>query len=197
MKKDIVIVGAGIVGLMSAYSLCESGRKITIIDKNDITDGSSFGNAGVFSAFGKKPLSAPGVLFDTLKLMLMGKSPVNIHPSLDINLYKWLLKFVLSSSAARLKKTLALFERYGQISLNMYEKMTKKDEMNFHFCQDGLLMVYTDTKNFDKKAELCDNPHKCEVLSKSATKTYIPFVNEKIAGSILLKQNGHLDPELL
>ena len=95
MKKDIVIVGAGIVGLMSAYSLCESGRAITIIDKNDITDGSSFGNAGLLSSFGKNPLSAPGVLFDTMKLMLKGESPVNLHPGLDINLYKFVDFLVL------------------------------------------------------------------------------------------------------
>ncbi|NQY94007.1 MAG: FAD-binding oxidoreductase [Campylobacteraceae bacterium] len=197
MKKDIVIVGAGIVGLMSAYSLCESGRKITIIDKNDITDGSSFGNAGLLSSFGKNPLSAPGVLFDTLKLMLKGESPVNLHPGLDINLYKWLVSFALNSTKSRLKKTLLLFERYGQISLDMYSKMTKEDELDFHFCQDGLLMVYTEQKNFDKKAALCTNTSKYEILSKVKTKEYMPFVNDKIAGSILLKQNGHLDPDLL
>jgi len=197
MKKDIVIVGAGIVGLMSAYSLCDSGRKITIIDKNDISDGSSFGNAGLLSAFGKNPLSAPGVLLDTLKLMLKGESPVNLHPSLDINLYKWLLSFAKNSSAARLKRTLLLFERYGQISLDLYDKMTKEDEMDFHFCQDGLLMVHTEQKSFDKKARLCNDPHKYEVLSKNETKEYMPFVNDKITGSILLKENGHLDPALL
>ncbi len=197
MKKDIVIVGAGIVGLMSAYSLCDSGRKITIIDKNDITDGSSFGNAGLLSAFGKNPLSAPGVLLDTIKLMLKGESPVNLHPNLDINLYKWLMSFALNSTKSRLKKTLLLFERYGQLSLDIYDKMTKEDNMDFHFCQDGLLMVYTEQKSFDKKARLCNNPQRYEVLSKDKTKKYMPFVNDKIAGSILLKQNGHLDPGLL
>jgi len=197
MKKDIVIIGAGIVGLMCAYSLCKSGRQITIIDKNDISNGSSFGNAGLLSAFGKNPLSAPGVLFDTLKLMLKGESPVNLHPNLDLNLYKWLLNFALSSSASRLKKTLLLFERYGQISLDTYNTMSDEEEMDFHFCQDGLLMVYTEQKSFDKKIQLCKNNHAYEVLSKSKTKQFLPFVNDKIKGSILLKQNGHLDPSLL
>jgi len=197
MQKDIIIIGGGIVGLMSAYSLCQSGRQITLIDKNDITDGTSFGNAGLLSAFGKNPLSAPGVLLDTFKLMLKGESPVNLHPTLDMNLYKWLWHFAKNSTQSRLDKTLMLFERYGQMSLDIYSKMTQEDKMEFHFCQDGLLMIYTEQKSFDKKVNLCRDENKYEILSKEKTKIYMPIVNDKIIGSVLLKKNGHLDPGLL
>ena len=197
MKKDIIIVGGGVIGLMSAYSLINSGRQITIIDKTDITDGSSFGNAGLLSAFGKNPMSAPGVLTDTLKLMLKGESPVNLHPSLDFKLYKWLWAFARSSTESRLKRTLLLFERYGQMSLDIYSKMTQDDKMDFHFCQDGLLMVYTEQKSFDKKVKLCNDANKYEILTKEKTKVYMPFLNDKTIGSVLLKENGHLDPGVL
>ena len=86
-------------------------------------------------------LSAPGVLLDTLKLMLKGESPVSVHPTFDLHLYKWLLKFATSTTEARLKKTLALFERYGGISLSMYEKMVEEDGMDFHFCKLPLSII--------------------------------------------------------
>ena len=194
MKKDIVVVGGGCIGLMSAYCLLKSGRNVTVIEKGDITDGTSFGNAGLLSAFKKAPLSAPGAISDTLKLMLKGESPASVHPTLDLHLYKWLLKFAASSTEARLKRTLALFERYGQISLDMYETMVKEDGMDFHFCRDGLLMIYTEQKTFDTKAALCKNPDAYEILSKERTKEYMPILNEKVIGSILLKENGHVDP---
>ena len=194
MKKDIVIVGAGCIGLMTAYCLQKSGKSVTIIDKGDITDGTSFGNAGLLSAFKKAPLSAPGVLLDTLKLMLKGESPVSVHPTFDLHLYKWLLKFATSTTEARLKKTLALFERYGGISLSMYEKMVEEDGMDFHFCKDGLLMIYTEQKTFDTKAAHCNDPKAYEILSKEKTKEYMPILNDKVIGSILLKENGHIDP---
>lgn len=41
MKKDVVIVGGGCIGLMSAYCLQKSGRSVTVIDKSDITNGTS------------------------------------------------------------------------------------------------------------------------------------------------------------
>ncbi len=197
MKKDIVIIGGGVVGLMTAYNLLDSGREVIIIDKGDIDNGTSFGNAGLLSAFGKNPLSAPGVLFDTAKLMLKGESPVTLHPNLDINLYKWLWSFINSSTKARLKKTLPLFERYGKISLDIYEKMTTNDKLDFHFCQDGLLMVYTEQKSFDHKIKLCTDTNKYEVLTKEQSKEYMPFLNDKVIGGVLLKQNGHLDPAAL
>jgi D-amino-acid dehydrogenase len=193
MKKDIIVVGGGCIGLMSAYCLLKSGRSVTVIEKNDITDGTSFGNAGLLSAFKKAPLSVPGVISDTLKLMLKGQSPVSVHPTLDVNLIKWLLKFAASATEARLRKTLALFERYGQISLDMYENMVKEDGMDFHFCKDGLLMIYTEQKTFDIKAAHCDNPDAYEILSKERTKEYMPILNDKVIGSILLKENGHVD----
>lgn len=194
MKKDVVIVGGGCIGLMSAYCLQKSGREVTVIEKNDITDGTSFGNAGLLSAFKKAPLSAPGVVLDTLKLMAKGESPASVHPTFDLHLYKWLLKFAASATEARLKRTLALFERYGQISLDMYESMVKDDGMDFHFCKDGLLMIYTEQNTFDAKAAHCTNPDAYEILSKERTKEYMPILNEKVIGSILLKENGHVDP---
>jgi len=197
MKKDIIVVGAGIIGLMTAYSLQKTGRAVTVIDKGDISDGTSFGNAGLLSAFGKNPLSNPGVILDTLKLMLKGESPVNLHPTLDLGLYKWLWSFAINSTKERLKKTLVLFERYGKISLEMYSTMTQEEEMDFHFCQDGLLMIYTEQKSFDDKVKLCNDVEKYEILSKEKTKEYMPFTNDKIIGSVLLKQNAHIDPGLL
>jgi D-amino-acid dehydrogenase len=194
MKKDVIVVGAGCIGLMSAYCLQKSGRSVTVIDKNDITNGTSFGNAGLLSAFKKAPLSAPGAIPDTIKLMLKGESPASVHPTLDLHLYKWLLKFAASSNQARLKRTLALFERYGQVSLDMYEAMVKEDGMDFHFCKDGLLMIYTEQKTFDIKAAHCEDPHAYEILSKERTKEYMPILNDKVIGSILLKENGHVDP---
>ncbi|MDC0933503.1 FAD-dependent oxidoreductase [Arcobacteraceae bacterium] len=194
MKKDIVIVGGGCIGLMTAYCLQKSGRSVTIIEKNDITDGTSFGNAGLLSAFKKAPLSAPGAIPDTMKLMLKGESPASVHPTLNLHLYKWLLKFAASSTEARLKRTLALFERYGQVSLDMYESMVEDDGIDFHFRKDGLLMIYTEQKTFDAKAAHCTDPKAFEILSKEKTKEYMPILNDKVIGSILLKENGHIDP---
>ena len=66
--------------------------------------------------------------------------------------------------------------------------------MDFLFGKDGLLMIYTEQKTFDAKAAHCEDPHAYEILSKERTKEYMPILNDKVIGSILLKENGHIDP---
>ncbi len=60
MSKHIGIIGGGIIGLSSAYYLVKSGHKVTIIDKGDLTDGCSFGNAGMIVPSHFIPLAGTG-----------------------------------------------------------------------------------------------------------------------------------------
>lgn len=197
MKKDIIIIGAGVVGLMCAYSLHKAGRKVTVIDEGNISDCTSFGNAGLLSAFDKAPLSNPGVVLDTLKLMLKGESPVTIHPKLDYKLFRWLFKFVQNANENRLKKTLALFEKYGQNTIDLYKKMQEEDNLDFDFHHDGMLSVFTEQKSYDKKLSMykvADNEI-FQIIDKTKIKDYLPCANDKIKGAILFKRNAHLDPK--
>jgi D-amino-acid dehydrogenase len=197
MKRDIIIIGAGIMGLTTAYELLKAGRKVTIIDESDITDSTSFGNAGLLSAFDKGPLANPGIVFNTLKLMLKGESPVNIHPTLDIKIYKWLWKFVNSANKDRLKRTLALFEKYGHISNDLYEKMQNIDGLDLDFHRKGMLSVFTEQNSYDKK--LLDyaikNDDIFEIIEKNKIKDFIPCVTNDVKGAIHFKRNTHFDPK--
>lgn len=195
--RDVVILGGGVIGLMCAYSLLKNGKKVTVIDKGNITDSTSFGNAGLISPFDENPLSKPGILTDTIKLMLQGKSPVVLHPTLDIHIHKWLLKFLLNATPERLKKTLILFERYGFQTIALYKKMIEESALDFDFHHDGLLMLYTELASFKKQIKVAADNTKYQILDKQETKEYVPFIGNHIQGSILLKRNAHLDPGLM
>jgi len=197
MKRDIIIIGAGIMGLTTAYELLKAGRKVTIIDESDITNSTSFGNAGLLSAFDKGPLANPGIVFNTLKLMLKGESPVNIHPTLDIKIYKWLWKFVNSANKDRLKRTLALFEKYGHISNDLYEKMQNVDGLDFDFHRKGMLSVFTEQNSYDKKLlnYAIKNDDIFEIIEKNKIKDFIPCITNEVKGAIHFKRNTHFDPK--
>ncbi len=195
MKKDIIIIGAGIVGLTCAYYLQKAGRKVTIIDEGNISDSTSFGNAGLLSAFDKTPLSYPGVLTNTLKLMLKGQSPAIIHPTLDPKILKWLLTFVSNANAKRTNKTMMLFEKYGEISLDLYKQMIKDDDLDFDFHHNGMLSVFTENKTYEEKLKRYNyvDENRFKVLNKNEINEYLPSSNEKVKGAILFKKNAHFD----
>ena len=197
MKRDIVIIGGGIIGLMSAYFLQKAGRKVTLIDENDITNSTSFGNAGLLSAFDKAPLSHPGVVGETIKMMMKGESPVKLHPKFDYQLIKWLLSFVKNANEERLKKTLILFEKYGQDTIDLYKQLQKEEGLDFDFHHTGMLSVFTEQDTYDKKLKQYnyEDSKRFEVLTKSRLEEYLPCASADVKGAILFKKNAHLDPQ--
>ncbi len=195
MKRDVIVIGGGVIGLMSAYYLTKSGRKVTIIDEGDITSNTSFGNAGMLSSFDKTPLSYPGVIAQTLKLMAKGESPAQLHFGLDWKLYRWLWKFMRNANETRMKKSMRLFEQYGQRSLDLYEQIISDENLDFDYHHDGLLMVYTEQNSFDLKVSHAQDTNRFEICDVAKTKEYLPSVNDKIKGSVLLKKNAHIDPQ--
>ncbi|RXJ67381.1 FAD-dependent oxidoreductase [Halarcobacter ebronensis] len=195
MKRDIIIIGGGIVGLCAAYYLQKSGKKVTVIDENSITDSTSFGNAGLLSAFDKTPLSYPGVVLNTLKLMLKGQSPAIIHPSFDLKVYRWLARFILSANEKRTKKTMMLFEKYGEISLQLYEKMISEDSLDFDYHRDGMLSVFTEEESYKQRLQKYNyvDEQRFKILNKDELLEYLPSATSKIKGAILFKKNAYFD----
>jgi len=195
--QKILIIGGGVIGLMNAWYLSRAGHNVTIIDESDITDNTSYGNAGLLSAFEKDPLAHPGIITSTLKLMLMGRSPLSFSHVLDPFLYKWLLKFAASSTTQRLKKTLALFERYGKMAMDGYEQLLK-DDVIFEMHKDGLLLIYTDKKNYEAKLRQVGNNPYVEVLEKRDMGHTLPIlVPSLLGGALLLERDAHIDPRSL
>ena len=69
------IIGGGIIGLSSAYYLQKAGHQVTVIDKGDLQDGCSFGNAGMIVPSHFIPLAAPGMVSKGIRWMFNAKSP--------------------------------------------------------------------------------------------------------------------------
>src|SRR5438045_8638031 len=88
-KMKITIVGGGVIGLCCAYYLNKEGYEVTVIDRNNITDGCSFGNMGYISPSHFIPLASPVIIRQGLKWMLSSSSPFYIQPRLNLDLIRW------------------------------------------------------------------------------------------------------------
>ncbi|MBP9873609.1 MAG: FAD-dependent oxidoreductase, partial [Haliscomenobacter sp.] len=90
---SVHIIGGGIAGLCSAWYLRKAGFEVSVIDKGDLTDGCSFGNAGMIVPSHFIPMAAPGVIAQGIRWMFDSKSPFYIKPRLDLDLAQWLCAF--------------------------------------------------------------------------------------------------------
>src|SRR5690606_27681263 len=92
--RNVTVVGAGMVGLATAWHLQEAGVDVTVVDRDGVAAGSSWGNAGWLAPALTLPLNDPAILGVGIRAALQPSSPVYVPPSLDPKLLGFLVGFV-------------------------------------------------------------------------------------------------------
>jgi len=94
-SMKIAVIGAGDVGLATAYLLASQGNEVVVLEAREAAGmGTSFGNGGQLSYSYVAPLAAPSVLNDIPKWILDPTSPLRFKPSFEIAQWKWITAFL-------------------------------------------------------------------------------------------------------
>jgi D-amino-acid dehydrogenase len=94
---DILVVGAGVIGLTAALRLADEGRAVTLADPNPPGSGASHGNAGTIADYAVMPVGTPDVLRDLPRLLFDRHSPLAIRRASLWSLAPWLVRFARQS----------------------------------------------------------------------------------------------------
>lgn len=91
--RSVVVVGAGVVGLSTAWFLQERGVDVTVVDRAGVAAGASWGNAGWIPPALTAPLNSPSVLREGLRALADPGAPLHIPLRADTTLARFLLRF--------------------------------------------------------------------------------------------------------
>ena len=180
MKKKIVIIGGGIIGLCTAYYLNEKGHNVTIVDKSDMNSGTSYVNAGYLSPSHLIPLASPDSLKNGLKWMFDSKSPLYIKPRFNLSLLNWMYAFAKSSSNSHVNKSIPLIKDITLLSQKLYDEIKQKSYFNFHYEKKGLLMLCKSQKYLDSESKLVDTAVSHGLNAKMVTKSDLKKIEPNI-----------------
>ena len=142
MNKQVTIIGGGVIGLCCAFYLQKEGYEVTVIEKGDITDGTSFGNAGYVSPSHFVPLATPGIVAQGLRWMLSSTSPFYIKPRLNLDLIKWLMTFWKQANAQTVKQNVPPLNELLHLSRELTSELKNELGNNFRMQEVGCLMLY-------------------------------------------------------
>ena len=104
MGKNVVVIGAGIVGCSAALWLQRDGHQVTIIDKTGPGEGASKGNASIIATESVVPVATPGILWRVPKYLSDPLGPLSIRWSYLPKLAPWLWRFVRASGEAKVEE---------------------------------------------------------------------------------------------
>jgi D-amino-acid dehydrogenase len=93
MDADVAIVGAGVIGVATAFKLLESGRRVMLIDRKGIAEGTSRGNAGAFAFSDIMPLATKDVLRKLPGWLADPLGPFTVRPEYLPQITPWLVRF--------------------------------------------------------------------------------------------------------
>src|SRR3954471_14464764 len=104
--RSAIVVGAGIVGLSTAWFLQERGVDVTVVDRTGVAAGASWGNAGWIAPALTLPLNSPGVLRYGLRSLLDPAAPLHIPLTADSGLARFLLQFAANCTRSSSKRVM-------------------------------------------------------------------------------------------
>lgn len=121
--QRVVVVGAGMVGLSTAWYLQERGVEVTVLDSAGVAAGSSWGNAGWLTPSIATPLPEPAVLRYGVRALVSPASPVYVPPTADPRLIRFLLRFARNSTASRWRKAMTALIPLNRQALDAFDQM--------------------------------------------------------------------------
>lgn len=195
----VVVVGAGMVGLSTAWYLQEQGVRVTVVERSGVAAGSSWGNAGWISPGLCVPLSEPGVLKYGAKALLDPKSPLYIHFKADPQLLAFLLGFARRCTPKQWRTTMAKFVPVNSQAIEAYEHLEAGGvtaRMNeapimaaFAKAEDSAAMEHEIEQIREVGLDL-----EAEELDGDALRASLPIVSPNVEKAIRLGGQRYIDP---
>ncbi|WDF69684.1 FAD-binding oxidoreductase [Sphingobacterium oryzagri] len=200
-KGTVVVIGAGIAGLSSAFYLVQEGWKVVILEKNTLDDNCSYGNAGMIVPSHFTPMAAPGIVAQGIKWMFDSKSPFYVRPNLSWNLMNWGLKFLKHANKQHVDKHAEAIRDLNLYSSGLYDAWSAQPSFDFELEQSGIMMLYKSKEVQHEEVELAkraqDLQLDVELLDAAAVQALEPELKLDVLGAAFYKCDGKLYPPKL
>jgi len=197
-SNRVIIIGAGIAGLFTAYYLNRRGLEVSILDKGTGKDNCSYGNAGMIVPSHIIPLSSPGIISKGLKWMLEPESPFYIRPRLSLDLLKWGWEFKKASTDDHVKRAGPVLRDLLMASRELLINFESEENSSFGYEKRGLLMFCNTEKGLKKEIEAAEIAQQlgvpAEVLTADQVKGMEPDLDLNIIGATYYPKDAHLHP---
>jgi D-amino-acid dehydrogenase len=134
-KAEVVVLGAGIVGVSTAYAARERGMSVILVDRREPGSETSYGNAGIISSGSITPLNNPSLWKALPKYLTNRHAALRWNPVWAVQNFGWVARFLADSAAARLRPRAAALHGLIGASAKLHREWIVKAEAGIAFAR--------------------------------------------------------------
>jgi D-amino-acid dehydrogenase len=181
-RTDVLIVGAGVVGLAAAIELLQAGRSVRVVDAGRIGGGSSHGNCGTITPSHSAPLAEPGRIAHALRWLLTPDAPFYVRPRFDPALWGWFAHFAARCNARDWREAMRSKAALLQASRALLQERVERHALDCEFLASGTDYVFRDERALERFA------------AELAALAELGIASERIDGEACLREEASLLP---
>lgn len=149
----IVVLGAGVVGVTTAWELLRDGHQVVLVDREaEAAGGASHANAGLVTPGHAHPWADPSILRTLLRSTWRGEPTFRLRPSLDPHLWRWLWRFLGQCRAARAARNSRAMARLALYSRDRLDRLSDETGLAFSESRAGCLYLHREARALDAAA---------------------------------------------
>jgi D-amino-acid dehydrogenase len=203
MKRHVIVIGAGAIGVISAIEALRAGFQVTVLapDRPGDRQTASFGNAGWFSTHSVIPPADPATLLKVPSYLFDPLGPLSLRPTYLPRIAPWLMRYALSAiSPARIERTAQALKPLLLDAPALHQVLAGEAGLSRLVRPDsGLMHVYRSKSAFEADSLAWNIRRRAGVewreLSGDELRKHQPFLTAAYDYAVLVPAGGHcIDP---
>ncbi|MFT6101743.1 MAG: D-amino-acid dehydrogenase [Candidatus Endobugula sp.] len=156
----VIVIGAGVVGVTTAYRLCKAGHEVVLLDELGVPGhGTSYANGGQLSFAYRTPIAGLPVLKAMPKILLGQDSAFSVSLLQNIHFYRWGLSFLYECLPRRSSAASSSMQALGQLSKQRFYELVEDTNIHFDYRKDaGKLYTYDTLIGFEQAKLAASSP---------------------------------------
>jgi D-amino-acid dehydrogenase len=196
LKADVIVLGAGIVGVSAAYAARERGLSVTLVDRREPGSETSYGNAGVLSSSSIFPNNKPSLFAALPRYLTNRHAALRWNPVWAARNAGWLLRYLANGTSAHVKPRGAALRGLSAASLKLHREWIVRAGVAMRLRETGWLKAWRGDGTAAAKAEcqmLADYGVRSELLDHEAICALEPNIVPTYQAGLLYTDSASVD----
>jgi glycine/D-amino acid oxidase-like deaminating enzyme len=194
-SKTVGVIGAGMVGVLTATFLQRAGYDVFIVDPNNPGEGASFGNAGCLNGSSVVPMSMPGTIKNVPRWLFDPMGPLVVRWSYLPSLAPWLIRFIRSGTPDKVRAQARALRPLLAPSVDTLTSLLKEIGAGDLVQRRGHLFVYRSDESWRKERLAWDlrreNGIAWDELNADELRQVDPNLSRDYVKGVIVRENGH------